>query len=76
MTPSVEYSMFVQNFYFQIRRDHQKISYERCVYESTDIRNLFLVIFHKFTENRTQKPKGYEFYLSSLVMKIAVLTNN
>ena len=31
------FSTFDQNFDFKIRKDHQKISYERHVYESVDV---------------------------------------
>ena len=42
MTNVNELDHFCQNFYFKIRRDHGKISYERCVYESVDDRSQFL----------------------------------
>ena len=32
----------LQRFHFKIRRDHKKIFYERCVYESVDNRSLYL----------------------------------
>ena len=44
LSNSVEYvfSTFNQNFDFKIRRDHQKIFYDRHAYESVDVRSLFL----------------------------------
>ena len=35
-----EFAMYCQNFDFKIRRDHQKISYERRNYESVDEKSL------------------------------------
>ena len=52
------YSTFYQNFDFKIRREHQKISYERRVYESVDVRSLFWVTSHRFTESRAWGLKG------------------
>ena len=53
------YSTYDQNFEFKIRRDHQKKSYECHVYEPVDIRSLYRVISHRFTECSSQEPKGY-----------------
>ena len=39
------FSTFDNSFYFKIRREHQKISYERHAYESVDVRSLFWVTF-------------------------------
>ena len=47
-----------QNFYFKIRKEHQKNSYERRAYESVDIRSLFWVISHRSTESSTPVLKG------------------
>ena len=35
-----EFVMYSKNFYFKIRRDHQKISYERRDYKSVDEKSL------------------------------------
>ena len=42
---------YCQNFDSKIRRDHQKISYERRVYESVDDRSLSYAISLKPTKN-------------------------
>ena len=42
------HSTFDQNFDFKIRREHQKISFERRAYESVDVGSLFWVISHRF----------------------------
>ena len=49
---------FDQNFDFKIRREHQKISYKRRAYESVDVRSLFWIISHGFTESSTPGLKG------------------
>ena len=38
--------------------EHQKISYERRTYESVDVRKLFWVISHWYTESSTPGLKG------------------
>ena len=38
----------------------KSFSYECRVYESVDVRSIFLVIPHKSTENRSQDSKGYK----------------
>ena len=40
MAQRPKYRTFDQNFYFNLRRDHQKISYERRAYESADEKSL------------------------------------
>ena len=40
------YYTFDQNVYFKIRRENQKISYERRAYESVDVRSPFWVLPH------------------------------
>ena len=41
-----------QNFDFKIRRDNQKISYERLVYELVDDNSLSLAIYQKPTKKK------------------------
>ena len=55
---ATECSTFDQNFDFKLKRDHQKISYERRAYESVDVRNLFWVISHRPAESSTPGLKG------------------
>ena len=52
------FSTFDKNFYFKIRRENQKNSYERRAYESVDVRSLFLFIPHRSTETSTPGLKG------------------
>ena len=61
---SVEYtySKFDQHFYFKTGRDHQKISYERRVYESADIRSLLIAIL------RTQRDKVLSWNCQNTVL--------
>ena len=52
--PSVEYSLHLTKMFdFKIRREHKKNSYERCAYESVDVRSPFWVISHRSTETST-----------------------
>ena len=53
LCPSGAFSTFDQNFYFKKRWGHKKNSYERCAYESVDVRSLFWVIPHSSTEGST-----------------------
>ena len=49
---------YCQNFDSKIRRDHQKISYERRVYESVDDRSLSYAISLKPTKKWIHVTKG------------------
>ena len=49
------FSTFEKKIDFKIRREHQKISYERRAYESVVVTRLFLVISHKSKESSTEK---------------------
>ena len=55
---SAELGAHGQNFYFKIRRDNGKISYDRCSYESVDDKSLSWVIPRKSMENKIQAVKG------------------
>ena len=60
---SVEYTIHLtKNFDFRIRREHQKKSYEHRAYESVDVRSLFWVIPHRFSETSTPGLKGLLYY--------------
>ena len=56
--PAKSILIYDQNFYFKIRREHQKNSYERRAYESVDVRSLFWVIPDRSTETSNPGLKG------------------
>ena len=45
-------ALFSKNFNFNIKRDQQKISYERRVYESVDEKSLSLAMSRKTAKNK------------------------
>ena len=47
-----------KSFYFNFRREHQKISYERRDYESVDEKKTILGYVSKNDEKRIQEEKG------------------
>ena len=47
-----------KNFHFNLRRDHQKISYERRDYDSVDEKRLSQATSRKNDEKRIQEGKG------------------
>ena len=54
----IAYKSARQNFDSNIRRDHQKISYERCDYESVEEKSLSQAMSRKTMNKRIQALKG------------------
>ena len=71
---SEEYTLCLTKiFNFKIEVIFKIISYQRRFYESVDVRSMFCVISHKFTESSIQDSKGYIFFLNKVPQKIIII---
>ena len=61
LLPIVPYGTFSQKFYFNLRRDHQKNSYDRRDYESVDEKSLSWARCPEKRQKKNQMVKAQTF---------------
>ena len=66
---------YCQNFYFKIRKDHWKICYETCIYESMDDRSLPYRLYLK-TREKFSGSNEFIFWITPFLSHENGLMNN